>query len=1555
MLPQGFRFARVGVLRLKKLVGAARVSWQPSSARLPPCQFSPPPIVNPRIGKSDHCLYSSFCSSGESACSDEPSPSAAVAPRAPAPTAQSTCCPFAQSTESGESVGPEPVTPRAPVSSIGVTPGFSTRPAVSSEPVPFLAAAPRVSAPAVSSPTVDSTVKSPIITSDSSPSCLPVDHVAYAARKPEPEMLVPCVLGDDSFSFAADGLIDTGAGWNYLSIDESIRSQLQLIPCQPFPVEMADDSCVTIAQKVRLDVKLQGVEGCAAASIELYVFPDGSARRKAFVLLGRAAHREFGIHTSPGCAYIPTATPTCILFGSRDTARSASNCETASPDRILEWLVGQSWGRLNRAGLGYEFRLKELAAGDTRDVPEQTHCLQIRIPPPKTKLASADLLRIVLEVEASARGHMSRQSATAQAKASELIQGYVTQKFWRQSSREECARVSAHRPTPVFLIGGEGCGRKPRLVCDFRALNKELPPAGSSDRAPSHLMMALRLLAPSIILVGDAEQAFYKLRLEDGTGSGTDQIWLVGAAPRHDGRLDVSHFLCSRLAFGLAVGPTALISSMSFLMSYPCFSSFCGWYVDDLIIASSDPAKVHRDFTLINSLLSRVGHKLKPEKSALICHSSCTAAVSQLFSPEHPLAPQARVFGSELSYDGDSLNISCGDIRDKSSALAQLATVQVHTSSYTKKDFFQLAGLLGYDLVRAHAEVRVLADCWRSVIGRMPAPWNVPLDLRALPPPHQAVVSKLSEWSLELSAGILPDRPCRHQTSVASTCTAPESHITIHTDASSSGGAFLISHNGGLLWEEAFRWTKSRTRWHSNRLECSALLLATRCIADALQCLHSCSPSQRFQVTIFCDNRSSVSWAQTGNVNVGGKQQRRAMQRLIDSLAEEIKIIKGFADMSVVHLPGANNAHADLLSRCCERVQGLLEGGEPPTKSKSLEEIISANPDDTESDRELDGCEGMQELSPKGMQELSPTDEDHRIFRVAEHPSPPLYPVPTIISSLPAGSIVDFLCATVSPRPTDGLAMATASTPTAGDSWVERAAPDCYDVGTIARLAALMRFALKVLSWNCSSSGEPPPEYPIVFTADDLLAVGRSAQAGIAPSSTKFLFFDPGTQLWCLQEPLPSGSFKHSPFVPSSAPALQTKIILDAHRSCSHRGPDYTLAMVSQWSLERPHKRANQLIATCLHCQVKRARRGLNAPLMLFTDLTSLGPFESLSLDHLAIGTKSLALTSLCTVTGFTNLAYCASHSADDTWSALRTILHRIPRRPRRFLTDAAPVFGVVLERYQRQYSLPVEHRCTPAHSPNENGRLERAHGSALSILRTDLHLNKLSVEDSAPYEIQCLLDAVSYSLNWRPLGEVYLELHSANRFHLSPMVLVYGTAILDGTRELDAPPPPFPLLPAVLRKGYVNWRSFYDGYYWRRLKKRSAQAMTRRTKHVLTFAINEIVLFYSPTGSKSQLDYSVGVVRDIRGNQFRIESRGKQRTISCHNVTKLALRTDFPACPTDVNRVGAEVTVRVDGRQYAGTVVDEEVDGKLLVRWHLQDGTGWPDEYLSGPELTFV
>ena len=1210
-------------------------------------------------------------------------------------------------------------------------------------------------------------------------------------------------------------------------------------------------------------------------------------------------------------------------------------------------------------------------------------------------------------VEVVARAHFTRLKDDQRSTSDAMIKEYLDRKMWIERDVAECRR-SAHLPTPIFLIGGGA--RKARIVCDFRSVNKHLPIAGNDGLSPAHLLCALRLTNAQVICVADAEKAFYKIRLHDPGSSGTDRIWLVGCSIDSNGKIATRHFLTDRMAFGLSFGPSGLVSTMRGLFGCAQFRSFNGWYIDDLTLAGT-PSDVQYDLELVTTLLNRCGHSLQESKTSYISSSPAVQPTST-----------AKAFNAELQFTPTGLRISC-DTRNREDALLRLSRIIPSQTRMSKADFFQIAGAISYDLVRAHPQERILGDALRSLIGRefSALGWHTPIALAKMSSRKTDALCIIIHWAKEL----LANTKCAHITVHKKIF---DHRIDIFVDASETGAGFFIQCNQNTVWEDAWMWSRSERNWHSNRKECHVLLIAHQVLTDILTCLGQ--QDRKWVVTFFGDNRSALRWTACSPLDVSRKQERRAIGRLIDSIREESRYLRKYATINICHLPGSENVHADQLSRIGDR--RLCEDGE------TLAQLLGPEPQEYDRRNLISLLQGVQEVDDEPCSDQdrildagdpnslmnSQFDPDGswrghissrqstcpRTLDMSDASQDSLFSLPNPTQGATSMQILDRIYylemissarglgseVMASPpipaftqevgvpegdqRCCDGVSnlrlepvsdcanLATTTTPGRSDltpPWVETCSSDAYDIGSVCRMAAVMRYVIRfwrmkgrtpneIQDTRVQAKSDFDESYPELWSEEDRINVARSAQTrlGQLPKNLQSevgpLFKDLRTGVWFYKRPLPSAEYVYDLFIPSHCARLQEKIIMSAHRRVGHMGLDYTMSQIGPWWLHRGMKRGAEVLKFCLHCQMKHAgkHRGFKADLQL--SFSSNTPFSAVALDHLSIGDKVTCLTSICLTTGFSIWVYCRSHTTEDTLQAFTALCQRFPRSPEMLFTDNASCFSSMAAEFQARWGVPIRHERAPSYSQFQNGKLERLHSVGLSILSTHLHLDQLSVSGD-PLEVQFLLDAVCHSLNLRPIGQVY-SCDSGNRFAITPSLLVYGTSVHNPCMDEEDTPviSHGPRLPQL-----VDWIKIYQRHYWGRLKEQSYRTMASRSRKS-DFCINETILYYQK-GSKLRLDFRMGIVRDIRGNECTVSTRGKLLKVNLYNCVKLKLRASQERHAFDVTRRDARVRYVLNNVVYIGTVVREEPDSSLLIRWDIRDGIGWPDEFLYPQEVEFL
>ncbi|KAF4648071.1 hypothetical protein FOL47_003794, partial [Perkinsus chesapeaki] len=157
----------------------------------------------------------------------------------------------------------------------------------------------------------------------------------------------------------------------------------------------------------------------------------------------------------------------------------------------------------------------------------------------------------------------------------------------------------------------------------------------------------------------------------------------------------------------------------------------------------------------------------------------------------------------------------------------------------------------------------------------------------------------------------------------------PVNHDTIivHCDASNDGYGWLVESSGinndpVLLSEYASLFkVKERSAWHVNRKE-------MYCLAHALQ--NGATLAKRFlpgrihSLIVVSDNQCAVSWGNSLTPNMRSFDAT-AINRLCSNLHEIIEDLKDHYGITVTikHIEGEQNAHADALSRLKSKLPNL--------------------------------------------------------------------------------------------------------------------------------------------------------------------------------------------------------------------------------------------------------------------------------------------------------------------------------------------------------------------------------------------------------------------------------------------------------------------------------------------------------------------------------------------------------------------------------------------------------------------------------------------------------
>lgn len=1341
--------------------------------------------------------------------------------------------------------------------------------------------------------------------------------------------------------------IDSGAGLNYIIPGPELEKKLenQLIDVEEcFGVGMANGAQDIVSKKLITTVTLYtaGAECLPVATrdIELHVLRNQGSEGTQ-ILLGRDSIARFdlviskhGVSTEGGYTLMDVGPKQSVLLN--DTSRFVSADKSSAISAALSRICDRAWVPLLRSD-GYRLRLRTLDPHDPRDHPDQTHTFEVSVP---TELPLQDRSdAVVAKAEKEARGMLRRMDNSRRMKQGELVGAYVKQGWWQPASVDECRARSRFTPVMVFMVGGgAGCSRKPRLVVNFKPVNEKLPTSSTPSTAPAHLLAAFRHTNPECVVISDAASAFYKIRLH------RDFLWLV-VCVEEDGVLRIRHFLSDRVVFGVVFGPSSLITSMAELFQdkgslTPLLKAFCGWYMDDNIIAGSVD-QVCDSLSATIALLRRTGHDLQLSKCAAIC----TPAVRNEFTArlsvigEIMIADTAQVLGVQVDYDeSGSLRIRCNP-EGRLAALQQIAIPVEHATDarFTKAEYFSIAGALSYDVVREHPAEKFVADAIRSLIGREFAAegWHTKLSLGEMEPLKQNCWRIIVSWANELKTS----RECCH----ISGRTAGRT-LTLYTDASSVGGGFCIRSGETQIWSDCWRWTGSATRWHINFQELHAVYRALRALADIVECIVRFTPPGHsgIRICIYSDNRSAVRWSTVDSGEILSKHQsRRTLTRLIDQIGDEWKVLKRHAKITIEHLPGAMNTRADELSRYGFRklndqdtgsLQDMLEIRKKPEK-KICEgtTVLEAIDSDVVHDDSCDAPDATDEdwMKRAFAEEPWKWDDGRSAAFADQDQSEDPQGGPAVTGRYTSQSVlrcVDTVLALRSPATQEHV------------GWAEHAAAESYDVDQLRDTVKHMRVILR--AWYAQRKGEGRREV-LDSTPDSFeICLARSAQDGMSIDRLpKAMRNEVGpmtksNEVWMYRAPLPTGEYVSWPFIPHSKSHLQSLFIRDAHRACGHMGLDYTLSRISGVVLHNPRSVAKTILQQCLFCQRKHASRGFKQGFESVHDRVGHGPYEAMAIDHLSLGEAIDVLVVLCLATGHVTVSACEDMTAASTARSFRRVLYRFGAKPRYLLADKAVNISAAVDELRREFG-DFDFNQTTARSQFENGRLERLNGILLPLATAKLHFNAIKLPTLDPLSLQDLCDYLSYQLNQRPVGKFVDDPDATDLpVVLTPNVIVFGSC----GSPLEGKTSPF-----------LNaWKKVFDECHWKELKRRSDLAV-RGSTH--PFRIKERVLYFKPS-TKLALAWHFAQVIDIRGRRLLLRDiNGKEFLMHEFNVCPLSPVDQNSA--TDVTRVGAKVVVNVDDVDYFGTVTEER-SGCLLVSFDQKGDRTWPPEWYEAVELRF-
>jgi hypothetical protein len=727
-----------------------------------------------------------------------------------------------------------------------------------------------------------------------------VDRICRVDNNFYEEMTFSCSLsqGGSTPAILATAIVDNGAGLGYLLLPAGQELPFKAVPCRSSAV-LAQGAAVPVRSAVQLTLTVAGV----SREVTLRVM-ESSVDDQLAVLFGRYLLSLFEITTSGAhlvrlgkqVLYRCDRVRRVAVSRNEDEVEQAIDIEgivdlpavTAMPageeivelpfdskvgkdvDALLKALVNAGPQPLPHAPATMTFR--PLTSSDRRDTPDQQFTFELALrncPPPLglVRLYAGAMIRKLSEAQRSEMGR--------------VIEGYVSAGWWTPLLRPPIGEVAAN----VFAVpkGENGV----RLVCDLRPLNQAYP-STVSDQPRLPFSLATLRLCDGALVVGDCRSAFYRVRL-------TRPLWL------HAGSF--GDFACSRLVFGLSLGPEGLEGSLGVLWRlFLIVSPHCrgSLYVDDFWM-SARTSPDSRAFWF--RMMMRSGFDVSRNK----------------FQELSTGCRELRLFGIKLSFpEGGGESVT--DCQRGGRLGEALALLRDHRASLSKSDCFMVAGQLAYDPVHAHPREKVCGDLLRSLVGSIEGDWKAPIDQSNHP--DKLLLESVLDWAMELveTAGI-----CSHKVRLASGALS----LRLYTDASNAGGAFVLQTSDPTtgdwsdLYAEAWMWRRAEATYHCNRLEAIALFRGLRMVANFVEFRKtSCPEEPKAVVSVLTDSKSALAWATVGpSAAVAAGFEARAVQRLAKGMARELHELRrllGDNGVCIAHVAGVSNS-SDELSRLLYR------------------------------------------------------------------------------------------------------------------------------------------------------------------------------------------------------------------------------------------------------------------------------------------------------------------------------------------------------------------------------------------------------------------------------------------------------------------------------------------------------------------------------------------------------------------------------------------------------------------------------------------------------------
>ncbi|KAF4717939.1 hypothetical protein FOZ62_012063, partial [Perkinsus olseni] len=319
--------------------------------------------------------------------------------------------------------------------------------------------------------------------------------------------------------------------------------------------------------------------------------------------------------------------------------------ESDTVEKCLSNIVESGWSPVRYAP-DYQRRLRLLKKGELADIPQQSYAFELRLPsinPSKVPTGTRYAVSLY-----------SRLPSDERQIYDNAVSDYVKLRWWKPTDSSSRSLP----PAQVFLITDPNGVRRPRLVVDFRELNRALPRASNKVPTLWQFLAVVRLSGYPVLFSLDAKQAFYRVRVlsDDGplkleTGCGI--------------------FTSDRMCFGISCGPCGLDSTYGDIILVTRENVILSQEVILAVFLDDVAAAGYLESTLSTvrvtiSLGQNCGFDVQQKKfKVIVQHELRKELHEKLLESGITLSPssQLTLLGVAFSFEGKFLVASCG--RDK--------------------------------------------------------------------------------------------------------------------------------------------------------------------------------------------------------------------------------------------------------------------------------------------------------------------------------------------------------------------------------------------------------------------------------------------------------------------------------------------------------------------------------------------------------------------------------------------------------------------------------------------------------------------------------------------------------------------------------------------------------------------------------------------------------------------------------------------------------------------------------------------------------------------------